>query len=74
MTRAEEDEGAEEAGGADGAEVAEVAEGGDRTDVVAIYIYIYIVRWLGHHGNRLYDFMGLQSKMSEWSEKNLQRS
>ena len=40
MTRAEEDEGTEEAGGADGAEVAEVVEGGDRTDLVAIYIYI----------------------------------
>ena len=24
-------------------------------------IYTYIVRWLGHHGNRLYGFMGLQS-------------
>ena len=24
------------------------------------------VRWLGHHSNRLYDFMGLLSKMSEW--------
>ena len=22
-----------------------------------------------HHGNRLYGFMGLQSKMSEWMEK-----
>ena len=26
---------------------------------------MYIVRWLGHHGNRLYGFMRLQSKM--WS-------
>ena len=27
---------------------------------------MYNARWLGHHGNRLYGFMGLQSKMSEW--------
>ena len=27
---------------------------------------MYIVRWLGHHGNRLYGFMGLQSKMWDW--------
>ena len=26
--------------------------------------YIFNVRWLGHHGNRLYGFMGLRSKMS----------
>ena len=29
---------------------------------------MYIVRWLGHHGNRLYGFMGLRSKMSEWMD------
>ena len=29
---------------------------------------MYIVRWLGHHGNRLYGFMRLQSKMCEWME------
>ena len=31
---------------------------------------MYIVRWLGHHGNRLYGFMGPLSKMLsgvEWS-------
>ena len=28
---------------------------------------MYIFRWLGHHGNRLYGFMGLQSKMLEWT-------
>ena len=27
---------------------------------------MYIVRWLGHNGNSLYGFMGLQSKMLEW--------
>ena len=26
---------------------------------------MYIVRWLGHNGNSLYGFMGLQSKMLE---------
>ena len=31
-------------------------------------IYIYIVIWLEHHGNRLYGFMRLRSKMSEWME------
>ena len=29
-------------------------------------LYIYIVRWLGHYSNRLYGFMELLSKMSEW--------
>ena len=29
---------------------------------------IYIVRWLGHHGNRQYGFMELQSKMLEWMD------
>ena len=24
------------------------------------------VRWLGHHGNRLYGFMGLRSKKWDW--------
>ena len=28
---------------------------------------MYIVSWLGHHGNRLYGFKGLQSKMLEWT-------
>ena len=28
--------------------------------------FIHVVRWLGHHGNRLYGFMGLQSKMWDW--------
>ena len=28
--------------------------------------YKCIVRWLGHHGNRLYRFMKLRSKKSEW--------
>ena len=27
---------------------------------------MYIVRWLGHNGNRLYGSKGLQSKMLEW--------
>ena len=30
-------------------------------------IYEYIVRWLGHYGNRLYGFMGLRSKICEWT-------
>ena len=39
------------------------AEGADRTDVAALYIYCYVIE---HHWNRLYDFMGLWSKVSEW--------
>ena len=27
---------------------------------------MYIVRWLGHHGNRLDGFKGLRSKMWDW--------
>ena len=27
---------------------------------------MYIVRWLGQDGNRLYGFIGFQSKMLEW--------
>ena len=38
------------------------AEGADRTDVAALYIYCYVIE---HHWNRLYDFMGLWSKVSE---------
>ena len=30
--------------------------------------FIHVVRWLGHHGNRLYGFMRLRSKMSEWMD------
>ena len=60
------DEGAEEAEGADG------ADGADRTDVASIYIYIVI--WLGHHGNRLYGSMGLWGKMlggwMEWMDSS----
>ena len=43
-----------------------MAEGADtdRTDVAAIYIAI----WFEHHGNRLYAFMGLRSKMLDWVE------
>ena len=29
---------------------------------------MYIVIWLGHHGNRLYGYMGLRSKMSDWMD------
>ena len=29
---------------------------------------IYIDRWFGHYGNRLYGFMGLRSKMSDWMD------
>ena len=28
---------------------------------------MYIVRWLGHHGNRLDGFKGLWSKMLDWT-------
>ena len=31
-------------------------------------LYIYIVIWFEHHGNRLYGFMGLRSKMLEWMD------
>ena len=30
----------------------------------------YIAIWLEHHGNRLYGFMGLLSKMSDWMERS----
>ena len=56
------DKGAEEDELAEGAEE---AEGAEKTDVSAIYIYIVI--WLEHYGNRLYDdLLGLLSKMSMW--------
>ena len=42
--------------GAEGLEGAEEDEGAA----------IYSVRWLGHHGNRLYGCMGLRSKMLDW--------
>ena len=61
-------EGAEEAEGAEVAEVAEegkVAEGADGTDMAAIYILSYGKNAIG---NRLYGFMGLRSKMSDWME------
>ena len=47
--------------GAEGAMGAEGVEGAEEDEGAAIYIYI--VRWLGHHGNRLYGFMRLRSKM-----------
>ena len=59
---AEEDEGtigADWAMGTEGAEGAEEDEGAANL--------LYRVRWLGHHGNRLYGFMGLRSKMSDWT-------
>ena len=43
--------------GAEGTEGTEEDEGA----------FIHVVRWLGHHGNRLYGFMGLRSKMLEWT-------
>ena len=27
---------------------------------------LYIVSWLGHHGNKLHGFIGLRSKICEW--------
>ena len=50
--------------GTEGAEEDERDEGAEGDDGGC---YIYIVRWLGNHGNRLYGFMGLRSKISEWS-------
>ena len=58
-------EGDEVEKGAKGAEGVGVAEGGHRTDVAAIYIYIFIVIWLEHHGNKQYGVLGLLSKKSE---------
>ena len=49
--------------GAMGCEGAIGAEGAGENEGAAIYI----VRWLGHHGNKLYGFMGLWSKMCEWT-------
>ena len=43
--------------GAEGTEGTEEDEGA----------FIHVVRWLGHHGKRLYGFMGLRSKMLEWT-------
>ena len=37
----------------------------DTVDTVDEGAAIYIVRRLGHHGNRLYGFMELRSKMSD---------
>ena len=39
----------------------EAAVGADGTDVAAIYVYIVI--WFEHHGNRLYGVMRLLSKL-----------
>ena len=66
----EEDEGAigadwaMAAEGAEGAMGSEGVMGAEEDKGAAIYI-IFNIRWLGHHGNRLYGFMGLQSKMLE---------
>ena len=38
--------------------------GAEEDKGAAIYL---MLDGLGHHGNRLYGFMGLPSKMSEWS-------
>ena len=43
--------------GAEGTEGTEEDEGA----------FIHVVRWLGHHRNRLYGFMGLRSKMLDWT-------
>ena len=43
--------------GAEGTEGTEEDEGA----------FIHVVRWLGHHGKRLDGFMGLRSKMLEWT-------
>ena len=71
---AEEDEGAigaDWAMGAEGAVGAEGVEGAEEDKGAAIYI---LLDGLGHHGNRLYCFMRLGSKMltgvdgwMEWS-------
>ena len=71
---AEADEGPMRADWAMGAEGAEGAMGSE--GVLGVEedngCYIFNVRWLGHHGNRLYGFMRLRSKMlsgwmGEWS-------
>ena len=63
---AEDDEGAEGAEGFVGAEEDEGFEGAEEDEGAAIFIYI--VRWSGHHRNRPYGLMGLRSKMSDgWS-------
>ena len=49
--------------GALGSEGAVGAEGAEEDEGAAIS-----VRWLGHHGNRLYGCMGLWSKMLEWMD------
>ena len=51
------------AGGVEGVEGIQGAEGLRR-----IRGLLFIVRWLGHHWNRLYSVMGLLSKMSDWME------
>ena len=50
------------------AEGVEEGEGLDQWHI-CLYIYIYIVIRLEHHGNRLYGFMGLESKKldGDWS-------
>ena len=45
-----------------GAEGAEGLEGAEEGKGASLYT-LYIVRWSGHHGNRLYGFMRLWSKM-----------
>ena len=64
---AEEDEGAIGADWAEGAMGSEGVMGAEEDKGGAIYI-IFNIRWLGHHGNRLYGCMGLQTKMLEWME------
>ena len=65
---AEEDEGAigaDWAMGAEGGEGAMGSEGIMGAEEDKGGCYIFNVRWLGHHWNRLYGFMGLRSKMSD---------
>ena len=60
---AEDDEGAERAEGFERAEEDVGFEGAEEDEGAAICI---LLNGLGHHWNRLYGFMRLQSKMSEW--------
>ena len=48
----------------EGIEGVEGVQGVEGFDVAAMYIVI----WFGHHGNRLYGYMGLRSKMSDWMD------
>ena len=47
---------------------AEGAKGDMGVEQWQVCLYIYIAIWLEHLGDRLYGFMGLRSKMSDWMD------